>query len=89
MDLDFNSRAHVADTPAERITIHGDDSPAGIMALADAGAHVVLTSRSEPELQSAASEIASRGGSAGVVTGGAPRRRRPPGMWVATTRRRR
>lgn len=39
------------------------------IALADAGAHVVLTSRSEPELQSAASEIDRRGGSADVVAG--------------------
>ncbi len=39
------------------------------IALADAGAHVVLTSRSHDELTGAASEIAARGGSAGVLPG--------------------
>ena len=39
------------------------------IALADAGAHVVLTSRSDAELRDAATEIAARGGSASVVAG--------------------
>lgn len=39
------------------------------IALADAGAHVVLTSRSEDELDGVASEIAARGGSASIVAG--------------------